>query len=174
MIVGRFVGWTVCAVAVFALAPPVHPLLDAAFPTSTCLGVAAGALLFAALARRAVPLAALGRLSRRRLGARVVVLTVKSFQEEAVWRALVLGVLAGSIGRAGALAASTAMFAASHAPAQGRHAVVHLGTGCVFGLAYLGAGFEAAVAAHAAYNVLVGTGLAAIREMSLSATSAAD
>ena len=167
----RLIGWTATAVVVVAVAPPVAPLLSQPVPAVPA-GIAGGALLFAVLARRPISLSTLATVPRARLAARALVLTVKSFQEEAIWRALVLGGLIGTLGRVGALVTSTALFAAAHVRGQGRHAVVHLATGTAFGIAYLATGrLETAIATHTAYNVLVGAGLLTTTTMSLSASS---
>jgi ABC-2 type transport system ATP-binding protein len=94
------------------------------------------------------------------------VLGAKSAQEEAIWRALLLGLLL-PIGCAGALAVSTVLFAAAHVGRLGRKAWAHLATGSLFGLAYLATGrLGAAIAAHGTYNVLVGVGPTAVPDMS--------
>jgi ABC-2 type transport system ATP-binding protein len=157
----RLAAWGVSGALAAGLAPPIVPLL-ALDPLAPLLGAAAGTLVFAALARRRVPSAAFVAGRRRRIALRTVVLGVKSFQEEAIWRALVLGALVAPLGRAGALAASTALFAVAHVASQGRRAAVHLATGATFGGVYLATGrLSAAVAAHATYNGLVGVGLGA-------------
>ena len=99
--------------------------------------------------------------------ARTVLLTVKSAEEEALWRGVVLGHLALLLGRAGALAVSTALFGAAHVRRQRTAAVAHIATGSVFGVVYLATGrLVAAVAAHGAYNLLVGAATLAERDMS--------
>jgi ABC-2 type transport system ATP-binding protein len=85
------------------------------------------------------------------------VLTARSAYEEAIWRALLLGLLVSPLGRVGALVVSTVLFAGSHVGRQGRSALAHLLTGAGFGGVYLATGrLHAAIAAHSAYNVLVG------------------
>ena len=173
MTVARLAWWTATVALAVALAPRIDPMLDhrvAAVP----LGVCAGAMLFAALARGHIPSAALARVPRKRLLARTLVLTVKAAHEEAVWRAVVLGALVGPIGRIGALAVSSFLFAAAHVNRLGARSTQHLATGLVFGLAYLVTGrLGAAIGAHATYNALVGVGLLNSRDMSLSTTSEA-
>ena len=155
----RLAAWGASGALATWLAPPISPLL-ALDPLAPVFGVAAGTLVFAALARRRLPSGAFAAGRRRRLALRTVVLGVKSFQEEAVWRALVLGALVAPLGRGGALAVSTAVFAAAHVASQGRRAAVQLATGATFGGVYLATGrLGAAVAAHAAYNGLVGIGV---------------
>jgi ABC-2 type transport system ATP-binding protein len=154
--VGRLAAWGASGALAAGLAPPIVPLLGLG-PLAPLLGVTAGMLVFAALARRRVPGTAFAAGRRRRLALRTVVLSVKSFQEEAIWRALVLGALVAPLGRGGALAASTTLFAAAHVTKQGRRAAVQLATGATFGVVYLSTGrLSAAVAAHATYNGLVG------------------
>ena len=74
-----------------------------------------------------------------------------------LWRWFVLGSLAPAVGAGGALAVSTAGFAAAHIPAQGRRgAAVHVVTGTVFGTVFLATGsLLAAIASHVSYNLLV-------------------
>ena len=82
-----------------------------------------------------------------------------------------LGHLALVLGRAGALAASTALFGAAHVRRQRTAAVAHIATGSVFGVVYLATGrLVAAVAAHGAYNLLVGAATLAERDMSVEDT----
>ena len=170
MTVVRLAGWIATVVLAVAVAPRIDPLLDegaAAVP----LGICAGAILFAVLARKRISPAALVTVPRERLLARTVVITVKAAHEEAVWRAVLLGVLVGPIGRAGALAVSTCLFAAAHLNRLGPRAAQHLVTGVVFGLAYLVTGrLAAAIGAHAAYNVLIGVGRLSLPDLSVSAT----
>jgi ABC-2 type transport system ATP-binding protein len=149
--------WVVTGIAAIALAPPVEAVVRAG-SAAPALGAVVGLLLFAVLARRRVSPAAVLRLPRRRLLARTLLLTTKSAQEEAVWRGLLLGALAGPLGRLGALAASSAFFALAHIPGQGRRGALHAVTGAAFGGVYLATGrLDAAIAAHAVYNVSVGT-----------------
>jgi ABC-2 type transport system ATP-binding protein len=171
VIVARLFAWTTTAFLAAALAPPIDPLVD--YPVHAVpLGICAGAMLFAALARRSISPAALTAAPRRRLVARTLVLTAKSAQEEAIWRAFVLGFLIGPLGRAGALAVSTLLFAGAHVGRQGARAAQHLATGAVFGLAYLATGrLGTAIGAHATYNVLIGAGLLSRLDLSRRVTS---
>ena len=169
----RLVLWAVVALAAALVAPPLEPLDDTLARPGEALaaGVVVGVGAFAFLARRPFPLEAVGRASRPRLAARSAILAVKSAQEEALWRGVVLGSLAVVIGRAGALAASSVLFAAAHVPRQRSRAVVHLATGSGFGLVYVTTGrLLAAIAAHTAYNLLVGAATLAERDMSSSDT----
>ena len=101
--------WLAVAATAALLAPavaPLDPTLHAA-GDAFAAGCIVGAFLFILLARRWISVAALaGKAGRRRLGARSVVLTAKSAQEEAVWRGLVLGGLVDPLGRLGAITAS--------------------------------------------------------------------
>lgn len=171
MTAARLGWWTATIVVAVTVAPGIDPLLEygaAALP----LGICAGAILFVILARKGISTAALASVPRERLVARSVVLTVKAAHEEAVWRAVALGVLVGPIGRAGALAVSTCLFAAAHVNRLGIRAAQHLATGAVFGLTYLLTGrLGAAIGAHATYNVLIGAGVLSRLDMSKSGTS---
>ena len=172
----RLGGWLVVAAVAALAAPPVGAVDPSLHPPGEALafGLIAGAALFVALSRRSFPAAALAAATRRRLVARCTVLAARSVQEEAVWRGLVLGLLVGAAGRLGALALSTALFAAAHAGRQGRAAAAHLATGAVFGAAYLGTGrLLAAIAAHGAYNVLVGATALVRDDVSVSDTGEA-
>ena len=171
--VTRVALWAAVAVAATAVSPPIEPLDGTLADTGDALtlGVVSGAVLFVALARRRFPRAALGRVGRRRLAARSVLLAVKSAEEEALWRGVVLGNLTLVLGRAGALAVSTALFGAAHVRHQRAAAVAHIATGSVFGLAYLATGrLLAAVAAHGVYNLLVGAATLAEQDMPVEHT----
>jgi ABC-2 type transport system ATP-binding protein len=168
--VARLVWWTATVALAIAIAPPIDPWFDLGV-VAMPLGIAAGAALFVALARKRVSPAALTAVPRERLLARTVVLTVKAAHEEAVWRAVVLGFLVGPAGRAGAVAVSSFLFAAAHVNRLGARATQHVATGAVFGLAYLATGWlAAAIGAHAAYNVLIGIGRLSLPDVSLPAT----
>jgi membrane protease YdiL (CAAX protease family) len=169
----RLAVWTVVAVAAAAAAPPLEPLDGSLARPGEALaaGVVVGVGLFATLARRPFPTAALGRVPRPRLAARSTILAVKSAEEEALWRGVVLGGLAVVVGRTWALAASSVLFAAAHVPRQRSRAVVQLATGSAFGVVYVTTGrLLAAIAAHTAYNVLVGAATLAERDTSTSST----
>jgi ABC-2 type transport system ATP-binding protein len=172
--VGRIGFWLTTAAVAAALSPAVAPTDPTLHPTGDALvvGCAAGALAFVLLARSSIPVSAITVVPPRRLAARSVVLLAKSVQEEAIWRGLVLGLLVGPFGRLGALTLSTVAFATAHVTRQGRAAVAHLVTGTLFGLAYLVTGrLVAAVAAHGAYNVLVGVSGHARTGVTVSDTS---
>jgi ABC-2 type transport system ATP-binding protein len=169
----RLTAWVAVAIGAALIAPDVRPLDPTLHPAGEALafGCIVGAACFLLLARRRISPSAFAALPRRRLFARGVVLTAKSAEEEAVWRALVLGVLARPFGAPTALAVSTVLFAAAHVERLGRRACAHLATGALFGLAYLATGrLLAAIAAHCAYNVLVGVAPVTHPDTSLSDT----
>jgi ABC-2 type transport system ATP-binding protein len=170
---GRLAGWVVVTALAIVVAPsvePVDPTLHG-LANGVVFGCLVGGAIFAVLARRRLPAAAVAALPRRRLIARSVVLTAKSAQEEALWRAVLLGLLVGPLGRLAAVGAATVLFAAAHAQRQGRAAAAHLVTGTAFGVVYVVTGrLLAAVAAHATYNVLVGAGSMTKEDMSVSDT----
>ena len=160
------VGAPLVAPGVRPLDPSLRPLVDAL--TFGCLAGGGGFLL---LAHRPIAVSAISALPRARLAARSVVLVAKSAEEEAIWRSLVLGSLVPPLGPLGALASSSALFAAAHVGRLGRRAWTHVATGGFFGLAYLVTGrIVAAMAAHSTYNLLVGVALGAKQDMSISAT----
>jgi ABC-2 type transport system ATP-binding protein len=174
--VARLGVWLVTAAVAAIAAPSIDPADPSLYPLGEALafGGLAGAALFAALARRPVPAAAIAAAPRRRLLARSTVLTVRSVQEEAVWRGLVLGLLVGTLGRLGALVLGSTLFAMAHLRSQGRAAAAHLAGGCVFGTTYLATGrLLAAVTSHCTYNVLVGATALTQQGVSVSDTSEA-
>ena len=170
--VGHALALCATMVAALAVAPPVDPIVSVgAF--APLAGIASGVVLFCVLSRRSIPYQGVRRAPKRRLLARSLVLSLKSAQEEAVWRGVVLGVAVSAAGRAAALVLSTAAFAAAHLSSQGSRALVHVGTGAVFGAAYVVTGdLTAAIGSHTAYNVLIGAGLLAEQTLSVSANSA--
>lgn len=107
-------------------------------------GLCVGAALYVVLARERPRRPMLTRTQLCFLLAWAVV-------EELLWRRLLLGGLALALGAAGALAASTVVFALAHRPAWRPQ----LATGAVFGSTYLATGrLLAAVSSHVAYNLL--------------------
>jgi membrane protease YdiL (CAAX protease family) len=135
-------------------------LVAAAALSRLALGLLAGVALFALLAR------ALPRIPARldgRLVARAVVLAVWAALEELIWRGLVLGGLAGSIGPLAALVVSSLGFALWHRPRLGGRSAVHVLTGGCFGATFLAGGLAASVLAHWSYNVLVDVAVEAAR-----------
>jgi len=166
----RLGTWIAVAVAASLAAPTVRPLDPTVRPLSEAivLGCLAGGFGFVVLARRRIAASAFSALPRTRLLARSAVLTTKSAEEEAIWRGLVLGALVPPLGPFGALASSSALFAAAHVRRLGRRARTHLVTGSLFGLVYLVTGrIVAAMAAHSTYNVLVGLAVGARTDMSI-------
>jgi ABC-2 type transport system ATP-binding protein len=143
------------------LLPRPAPLV-AVGPAAVAVGVATGAAVFVALARgRSLVLRS--RLGARRRAARAAWLTGVAAWEEALYRGLLLGAVATSAGAAAGLAVSTAAFVLAHR-SQGRQAIAHLLTGAAFGVVYLGTGsLLAAIAAHAAYDLLVDAQRLALR-----------
>ena len=154
MVIALLFALPACGLGLILLAPTAPPRPPIAWSTAVPLGALLGAALFGLLAR--------GR--RRPLRARPpaalvagLAVAVSGAGEEAVWRGFALARLASGIGVSGALAATTAAFAATHFPAlRTRGVVVHLGTGTLFGLLFVSTGsLVCAATAHAAYNLLV-------------------
>ena len=173
----RLAAWLAVGAAAALVAPAVRPLDPTLHPggEAVALGCLLGAASFVVLARRRISASAFSTLPRQRLLARGLVLTAKSAEEEAIWRALVLGSLVRPLGAPAALAVSTVLFAAAHVGRLGRRACAHLATGTLFGLAYLATGrLLAAIAAHGTYNVLVGVAPATVPDTSLSDTGHAE
>jgi ABC-2 type transport system ATP-binding protein len=167
------------ALAATAVAASVAPGVAAADPSihppgeALAAGLATGVALFVLLARRRPRLGRPAWVSRRRLTARCAVLAAVSAREEALWRGLLLGLLVDPLGRAGAVVLSTVLFAGAHVSGQGRVAAVHLLTGGAFAAVYVATGrLLAAIAAHGAYNVLVGAASLADPHLSDSDTGA--
>lgn len=126
------------------------------------LGLGSGALLFALLAYPARPgVPSPGR--RRLLPGLVLYFGGRAFAEEVVWRVLLYGSLAAVTPRPVAGLAAAGSFACAHAVRQGGRGLgTHLVTGSVFTALYATThSLLAAGAAHAAYNVLVASSLAA-------------
>ena len=118
------------------------------------LGAATGGVLYCALA-----------LDRPRLGRarpqRTLRLVARAAYEELAWRWLLVGIVLAPLSAGAAIAISAALFAVAHVPGQGWRAGVHLVTGGAFGVLFLMLGLTAAIAAHAAYNLLVSLALEA-------------
>jgi membrane protease YdiL (CAAX protease family) len=141
---------TVATALVVLVAPPCPP---ARLPplAAAALGGVAGAALFAAVLRRRPALAQL--VSGSSAVARSLFFALCAANEEVLWRRVLLGELLPAGGLA-ALVASSAGFAVAHRRAR----PLHLVTGTTFGLLYLATGVLAAsIAAHWAYNALVGS-----------------
>lgn len=108
-------------------------------------GLAVGAALYSAVARRRLEVGPVGVVKATFIVGWATV-------EEILWRWFLLGGLALMIPRGAALAAATIAFALTHA--HGRR--VHLGTGATFGGLYLLTGtLLAPLVAHVVYNLLV-------------------
>jgi membrane protease YdiL (CAAX protease family) len=147
----RLGAWIAVAIGASLVAPGVRPLDPSVRPLfdSLTVGCLAGGCGFLLLARRRIAASSPSALPRARLLARSLVLTAKSAEEEAVWRGLVLGSLVAPLGPLGAVASSSALFAAAHVGRLGRRAWTHVVTGSLFGLAYLVTGrIVAAMAAR--------------------------
>jgi membrane protease YdiL (CAAX protease family) len=129
-------------------------VIETALVPRPAIGPLAGVALFMVLTGGRLPLAA-PDVPIRALALRWVGLGAGAGLEELVWRGLVLGGLAASIGPGGGLAVSTAGFAIWHRPSLRRRCAVHLVTGAGFGTAFLAGGLMAAVLAHGTYNLLV-------------------
>jgi membrane protease YdiL (CAAX protease family) len=123
----------------------------AAWPGAAALGLLVGAGLFVAITGTRPRLQGRDAWTPALVG-RVAFLGLWATNEEVLWRRVVLGEIL-SAGTAQALVVSTVGFALVHR----RRRLVHLGTGCVFAMLYVGTGaLVASIAAHWAYNVLVG------------------
>ncbi len=164
--------WLSLPAAALVAAPPI-PAADesvAPFGEALVVGCLMGLGLFLVLARQRFP-AGLSTVPRRRLAARSILLLAKSAQEEALWRAFVLGLLVVPFGRLPALLLSTGLFALAHVGRLGGAAAVHVVTGAGFGLVYLLTGrLHGAIAAHGVYNVLIGAAALVPRPLSVSDT----
>jgi ABC-2 type transport system ATP-binding protein len=143
------------AAVVLVLADP-GTTARAAPLASLAAGAGVAGALFSGLARRA-PTLRVPADRRLAIGVKGGYLTVRAASEEVIWRWWLLGSLDTAIGGLAALGVSTACFALTHARTQGlRGVAVHLVTGAAFGTVFLATGrLAAAVAAHAAYNLLV-------------------
>jgi membrane protease YdiL (CAAX protease family) len=143
------------AIGVLAWRPiePPPPLLGVT--GAIAAGTAAGALLFVILARRIPPLVH-AAVARTLLAASPVVV-VAAASEEVVWRYAVLGGLRALLGLSLALPLAAVAFALAHVGrAPPRVLWVHVLTGSTFAVVYVATGrLAAAIAAHAAYNLLV-------------------
>jgi membrane protease YdiL (CAAX protease family) len=146
----RIAAWSVAAVVGAVAVPRPEPRVDLG-GLALVVGLVAGVALYVVLSGSlSVTVRAPG------VSARIAYVAARAAYEEALWRLCLLGLLAASYGPAAGLSLTTAAFALSHWPRQGRKAVVHLVTGAAFGVVFLVTGsFAAAVAAHAGYNALV-------------------
>jgi membrane protease YdiL (CAAX protease family) len=154
-LLGGRIAYAAAGVALLAWAPIERPAPRVALGTAALVGAAVGCAVFALLARRLPPLARPAVARAVTIVAPVVALGAAG--EEAVWRFGALRGLEPMLGSTGALALSTAGFAAAHVGRAPLRALpTHLLTGAAFACAYLLTGrLVAAVAAHVVYNVLV-------------------
>ena len=142
---------TTITLALLLAVAPTRPPARAPWPGAVALGLFVGAGLFVAITGTRPRLQARDAWTPALVG-RVAFLGLWATNEEVIWRRVVLGELL-SAGTAQALAVSAVGFALVHR--RGRF--VHLGTGSVFAVLYVGTGaLVASIAAHWAYNVLVG------------------
>jgi membrane protease YdiL (CAAX protease family) len=143
----RLVVAAAAAAALVVLLAPAEPAPRLGFPGAAFAGIAAGLLLYVAVARSRpyVPPLAPPALTAS------CILVVAAASEEVVWRRVVLGELLRA-GPVAAVAGSTLGFALVHRTRQ----TLHLGTGATFAGLYLATGaLAAAIAAHWVYNVLL-------------------
>ena len=140
------------AVGVATVGLPRPQSATTPLPLAAALGLAAGLLLFRALA------GSWGRWQNATtVGARrLATIAVSAAVEEVAWRGFVLMLAARTLGPFPALAVSSALFALAHGNVRGRAKLVHVATGGVFGGTYLATGhLTAAIAAHAVYNASI-------------------
>jgi membrane protease YdiL (CAAX protease family) len=142
---------TTASLALLLLLAPPHPSPRLPLSVAAGAGLGCGVVLYMAVTR------CRPRLPARR-GSAAVGLGKQAFlgllatNEEIVWRRVVLGELLGA-GAVAAVVVSTVGFALVHRSRRR----LQLGTGAVFGVLYVATGALAAcVAAHWAYNALVG------------------
>jgi membrane protease YdiL (CAAX protease family) len=143
---------TVVALVLLLTVSPARPTAVVPLPVAVAAGLAAGITLQLAVSRRLPRLEpSLGSpgLSVVRLSLFGLLATC----EEVVWRRTLLGELLRA-GPVAAVLASTLAFALAHHARPG----LHLATGAAFGGLYVATGaLGSSIAAHSAYNVLVGT-----------------
>jgi membrane protease YdiL (CAAX protease family) len=142
---------TLLAVALLLVVAPPRPHARLAPLVAVAAGVAAGAALSVVVVRRR-PGRAGPRLRTTVAVAKQLVLGLCATNEEIVWRRIALGELLPA-GALVALGSSSVGFALVHRKSR----LLHVGTGCTFGVVYLATGgLGASVAAHWAYNAFVG------------------
>jgi membrane protease YdiL (CAAX protease family) len=147
----RIAAGTALAVSLALALEPPEPTLRIPHTLAMLAGIVVGGALFAAAARCRPSLR-----GRRRptplLVVRHLFLALCATNEELIWRRVLLGELLVA-GPVAALALSSAGFALAHRRAR----LLHVGTGSAFGGVYLATGcLGASIAAHWAYNTLVG------------------
>lgn len=154
--VGAGIGGAAAALALVEVPPPTAATVS--LPAAMCLGLAAGIVLFAALAQQVPPLPTPRPAGRWLI--RLSFVVVWAAVEEIFWRWLALGLVAAAAGWPLALVGSSIAFAAVHRAGKASQ----LATGATFGVVYLATGrLLAAVAAHATYNLVLAEALARIR-----------
>ena len=153
---GSGIGGAAAALALVDVPPPAEPTVS--LLAAVCLGLAAGLVLFAALAQQVPPLPTPKPAGRWLI--RLSFVVVWAAVEEIFWRWLALGLVAAAAGWPLALAGSSIAFAVVHRVGKASQ----LATGATFGVVYLATGrLLAAVAAHATYNLVLAEALARIR-----------
>jgi hypothetical protein len=146
----RVAAGTALAAALWLAVTPERPPLRVSWPLAPGVGLLAGLVLFAAVARVA-PRLPTGAGSPPVVIGRLAFLCLWAAVEEVVWRRVALGELLHA-GVVPALVASSVGFALVHPSRR----LVHLGTGGTFGAVYLATGaLVACVAAHWTYHALV-------------------
>jgi membrane protease YdiL (CAAX protease family) len=146
---GRIAALTTVAVALLVGLAPTRPADRLSWLPGAGTGAVAGAALCVVVTGRRLQAP---RVAASLLTARCGILGLLAADEEIVWRRAVLGELMFG-GAVAALAASTLGFAIAHRVRPG----LHLLTGITFGGLYVATGtLAASIAAHWAYNVLVG------------------
>lgn len=150
------IGGAAAALTLVEVPPPTDPTVSPL--AATCLGLACGLILFAALAQQVPPLPTPRPAGRWLI--RLTFVVVWAAVEEIFWRWLALGLVAAAAGWPLALATSSVGFAAVHRVGKASQ----LATGATFGVVYLATGrLLAAVAAHVTYNLVLAEALARIR-----------
>jgi ABC-2 type transport system ATP-binding protein len=149
------------AVALLVVVPIDPPRSPVPWHLALTAGLLGGLSLFALLAWRSLPVRGPERGRLALVTAKGVYVGITSACEEVLWRWFVLGGLAGAIGLAPALAASTLGFAFAHElRVRSVPFAIHLATGGCFSGVYVVTGsLTAAILAHATYNFLVLLGL---------------
>jgi membrane protease YdiL (CAAX protease family) len=139
------------AACILLLSPVEPPRSQIPLAAAIAVGLPAGAVLFAALARtRRPPPVDLA------LAVAAPILVTRAAAEEVVWRRGLLLALAPVLGSGGAVAASSGAFALAHGLRQSvRELTIRAGLGTAFALLYLATGrLIGAITAHAVYNAL--------------------
>jgi membrane protease YdiL (CAAX protease family) len=147
----RTAAGTALAVTLAVVLEPPQPDLRVPRTPALLAGLAAGGALFVVVSRRR-PSFRCRRGPKSASVGRHLFLALCAANEEVLWRRVLLGELLFA-GTAAAVALSSAGFALAHRRAR----LIHIGTGSAFAGVYLATGFlGASIAAHWAYNALVG------------------